>query len=153
MENYSEIIKRIELVEERLIQRSVATKETICGCSSDEIDRIEEDAGAILPASYREFLSRMGRSAGNFYVGTDIFFPRILGLKTAAKELVAEEKGLVLPEDAIVIIMHQGYQFIFIRGNEGDDPPVYYYLEQAGGFEKKNDRLSKFLLDVASDPW
>jgi len=49
--------------------------------------------------------------------------------------------------------MHQGYQFMFIRAAEGEDPPVYYYMEQSGKFVKKADQLSQFLLDVARDEW
>ncbi len=37
-----------------------------------------------------------------------------------------------MPEDAFVFFMHQGYQFMFFRLSEGDDPPVYYYGEGEG---------------------
>lgn len=64
-----------------------------------------------------------------------------------------DEARVVLPEDAIAFMMHQGYQFMFVRSGEGEDPPVYYYREQGGEFEKKADQLSQFLLDVAYDGW
>ncbi len=49
--------------------------------------------------------------------------------------------------------MHQGYQFMFIRADEGEDPPVYYYMEQRGEFLRKADQLSQFFIDVACDAW
>jgi hypothetical protein len=47
---------------------------------------------------------------------------------TWATELL-KENDLVLPENAYVFHMHQGYTFDFFLLQEGDDPPVYYYLE------------------------
>ena len=97
----------------------VATESTLRGCSAQEMDEIQTDVGLTLPLAYREFLCKMGREAGKFYVGSDIFYPRLLGITEAAHSLVAENpSGISLPEDAIAFIMHQGYQFIFIRANE-----------------------------------
>ncbi len=35
--------------------------------------------------------------------------------------------------------------FWFFRLNEGDDPPVYAYGDDADGLEKMNDRLSDYI--------
>lgn len=154
MTQQAEIRERISSVADILVRRGVATENTVRGCTAAEIEQIAADAGHPLPAAYRGFLATLGRGAGRFYVGTDIFYPSVLGLTDAARNLVGEdEAGLRLPEDAIVFIMHQGYQFMFIRATEGDDPPVYYYMEQSGVFERKADKLTDFLCDVASDPW
>ncbi|MCG6155937.1 SMI1/KNR4 family protein [Rubinisphaera margarita] len=154
MESSAAVKARIERATDLLIGRGVATENTIRGCTSEEIERVEQDAGSPLPLAYREFLARMGRGALRFYYGTDIFFPAVLGLTLAARELVAEEESrLQLPDDAIAIIMHQGYQFCFIRSSEGDDPPVYYYMEQSSEFIRKSDHFTEFLIDVACDPW
>jgi hypothetical protein len=96
----------------------------------------------------------MGRGAGEFYVGSNVFYPDVLGVTEAAHRLVTEdEAGLVLPDDAIVFIMHQGYQFVFMRADEGEDPSVHYYMERSGEFVKKADQLSQFLINVAHDEW
>lgn len=137
-----------------LCDRGVANDRDVLGCTDAEIAEVEKDVGVSLPAAYREFLHRMGRSAGNFYVGTDLFYPQILGATLAAHELVAEVKtGIVLPHGALVIAMHQGYQFLFIDADEGDDPPVHYYMENSGSFVKKANSLSQYFLDVAHDEW
>ncbi|QDU43509.1 SMI1/KNR4 family protein [Symmachiella dynata] len=145
---------QIAKVAEILVRDGVATENTIRGCSATEIEEVQADVGRPLPLAYREFLAKMGRGAGDFYVGTDIFYPTLLGITEAAHELVAEdEAGIVLPKDAIAFMMHQGYQFMFVRTDEGDDPPVYYYMEISGEFVKKADKLTQFLIDVAQDEW
>lgn len=149
-----EIRGRITKVVDILIRREVATHNSVRGCTPGEIAEIEADVGHPLPLAYREFLSRMGKEAGAFYVGTNLFYPGVLGITKAAHRLVAEvQADLILPEDAIAFAMHQGYQFLFTRAGDGDDPPVYYHLEGSGEFEKKADQLTGFLMNVANDPW
>jgi len=154
MTNDANIKTKIAAVADALIKRGVASKENIQGCDAIQIAEIETDCGCELPVAYREFLARMGRRAGDFYVGTDMFYPVLLGLTKEAHDLVAEDNSdISLPQDAIVFSMHQGYQFLFFRAQDGDDPPVYYYMEQSGTFVKKDDSLSKFLFNAAHDSW
>jgi SMI1 / KNR4 family (SUKH-1) len=154
MAKHWEFAERIARVAAILIRRGVASPYTIRGCSTKEIAEIEAEVGRKLPLAYREFLMRMGRGAGEFYVGSNLFYPDVLGISEAAHALVAEdEAGLVLPQDAVVFIMHQGYQFVFMRADEGEDPSVYYYMERSGEFVKKAAQLSQFLIDVAHDEW
>ena len=151
---HQEVREAIAEFADALQSRGVATKHLIRGCTQAEIEEIESDVGRTLPLAYREFLVRMGREAGAFFVGTDMFYPNILGNTDAAHGLVSEDKsGLELPRDAIAFSMHQGYQFLFVRAEEGDDPPVYYYMEQTGQFVKKADRFTQFLKDVVNDEW
>lgn len=154
MTRLKEIQDRIANAAEILVRRGAATEDTIEGCSAEEIEHVEAKVGCPLPLVYREFLSMMGRGAGKFYVGTDLFYPSMLGNLKAARDLVAEDQsGIVLPEGAIAFMMHQGYQFMFIRAGEGEDPPVHYYMEQSGEFVKKAEQFSQFLIDVAHDDW
>lgn len=137
-----------------LRDRGVANDRDVLGCTEAEIAEIEKDVGVCLPAAYREFLHQMGCSAGDFYVGTDLFYPQVMGATNAAHQLVAEDNaGIHLPGGAVVIAMHQGYQFLFIDATEGDDPPVYYYMEHSGAFVKKADSLSRHFIDVAHNEW
>lgn len=154
MATIKELRDRIAEFADILVRRGVATANSINGCTPHEIEEIEADAGETLPTAYREFLAKMGRGAGRFYIGTHVFYPLILGVTEAAHELVAEDKAnIVLPKDAIAIMMHQGYQFHFIRAGDGDDPPVYYYMEQSGKLVKQADVLTQFLIDIAHDEW
>lgn len=145
---------KIKALAARLIERGVASEDMLLGCTPGEIDEVEGAVGLPLPLVYRAWLARMGRMAGWFYQGTDMFYPQLLGLTNAAQRLVGEDQAsLALPPDAIAFSMHQGYQFLFFRALEGDDPAVYYYMEGEGKFEKKGDSLSEFLLQVALDEW
>jgi len=154
--NESSVRNKIAAVMDVLADREVARRDEILGCSPNEIAEIESHVGHKLPFAYREFLTQMGRGAGEFYVGTDILYPCIVrfNLTQAGRQLVAEDKAAIaLADDAVVFAMHQGYQFLFMRESEGMDPPVYHYMEESGKFEKKADTLSGFLFDVAHDDW
>lgn len=135
-----------------LVERGIAERAQVIGCSAAEVDEIAD--GRNLPARYHDFLLCMGRGAGRFYEGTDVFYPQAIGLTAAAHRLVAEDHARIkLPEDAVAIVMHQGYQFLFLCTSEGDDPPVYYYMEQSGEFEKKVGSFTMFLSSVVHDEW
>lgn len=147
-----EIRIRIDRLADRLVANGVATE--FVGCTREDIARVEADAGVAAPSAYVAFLERMGREAGEFYRGSEMFGPWLGRLTGSGRELVEEEESeLRLPDDAVVFCMHQGYQFLFIRSGEGADPPVYWYLEDSGRFEKKADRLTDFLIEVADDEW
>ncbi|MFI7593264.1 hypothetical protein [Micromonospora sp. NPDC049359] len=82
-----------------------------------------------LVQSYRRFLELVGRSAGHFLQGSDVFYPSALGLGRAARELLEENRvPFVWTAEDRVILMHQGYQFDFLRG-AGPDPEVWSYCE------------------------
>jgi len=53
-----------------------------------------------------------------------------------------------LPEDAIVLDNPQGYNFWFIRAFEGDDPPVYYWVDSMTQppFQVSHRHFSDYLL-------
>jgi hypothetical protein len=154
--NESSVRNKIAALVNLLMDRGVASRDSILGCHPNEIAEIESRIGHELPFAYREFLLQMGRDAGRFYLGTDMFYPDIvnLNLTQAARKLVEDDKSAItLADDAIVFSMHQGYEFLFIREGEGIDPPVYYYMEESGQFEKKADTLTEFLLHAAQEDW
>jgi len=100
------------------------------GCDEKEIEEIEMFIKGRLPKAYREFLLLMGHSCGQFLQGSDCFYKILKDLQVYAQDLLREDHNSgVLPEDAFVFFMHQGYYFLFFRLTEGDDPPIYSYLE------------------------
>src|SRR5438552_3435030 len=100
------------------------------GCFAKDIQLLEKKIGQRFPAAYCEFLIWMGTEAGPFLRGSNCFFRHISTLRQAASEVLQENKfPKSLPDDAVVVWMHQGYQFLFIRTGEGDDPPVHWYHE------------------------
>ncbi len=99
-------------------------------CTEEEVRSLEKDLGLPLPAVYKEFLLWMGHRAGKLLRGEDCFYESIRAIQQGAVELL-EENGNpeVLPEDALVFCMHQGYHFYFMCVSEGDNPRIYHYSE------------------------
>ncbi len=114
----------------RLEELHIVRPETIIPCTEEEVRSLEHQIGRSLPGAYREFLLWMGHSTGGLLRGSDYRYQDLISLQKWAVELM-EEDGFPdpLPGDAFVFLMHQGYEFDFFRIGEGDDPPVYYFLE------------------------
>lgn len=107
--------------------------EDIHPCTEEEVEQLEQQAGDVLPAVYREFLLWIGHRAGILLQGSDVYYQQLTKQKEWAHELL-RENGIAseLPNDAFVFYSHQGYQFMYFRLSEGDNPPVYYYGEGEG---------------------
>lgn len=132
-------------------QLCIAKPDEVHPCTADEVAQLERRIGRSLPAAYREFLLWMGRGAARLLVGTDFFYDDIKKIehyRESAQELL-DENGIrtPIPEDAFIFYMHQGYQFMYFRLTEGDNPPIYYYGEGEGysNFRTLNPSFSDFL--------
>jgi len=135
---------------DRLVTTGTATHDSFIGCTAPQILEIEADQGVELPLAYQAFLRVMGRGAEVFQ-GTDYCYPEILGIRDHAKRLLARGAALQLPEDAIVFMMHQGYQFAFICAHESEDPPVYHYMEGDACFQKACASFTGYLMQYVGD--
>lgn len=141
-------MERTELIS-NLLNRGVCSKGEIHGCSPEEIERFEKTYGLSLPVQYREFLLAVGHGAGMFLQGEDVFLSDLDDLKEAAIDLLEENsEEFHLPEDAFVFLMHQGYEFDYPLRSEGDDPPVYQYVEGNGPPVLTWESFSEFLSDI-----
>ena len=137
----------------RLINAAIASPAQIIGCTLDEVNEIRSLANCPLPEAYETFLRVMGRGAGRFLEGTDIFYPDILTVRRAAEKLLEEDRvPFELSASDFVFCCHQGYQFMYFRLDEpADDPPIYYYIEGSCSMKKKWDHFSLFLLKAVED--
>jgi hypothetical protein len=118
--------ERVRVCLEVIADGTTAEPGDIRGLGDDAIQEIADDQPAPLPDAYRWFLLAAGRGAGRFLQGSDVFHPEIIGLRQAARELLADEDFLT--DDDRVILVHQGCQFDFLRGR-GPDPEVWSYCE------------------------
>jgi hypothetical protein len=129
-----------------LVSSQIASTKEIKGCSENEIKELEEKIRHSFPTVYREFLLAAGHRAGLLFQGTDIFFGSLKGLTQDANELLEEnQEPFTLPEDAFVFSIHQGYEFNYFRFSEGENPPVYQYIEGEGNSKLTWDSFSSFL--------
>ena len=134
-----------------LLDSGRAASADVSGLTEQEITTVEADQGVKLPPIYRAFLAIMGKSAGSLFVGSDAFFPQILGLRCDAEELLEENSSpFTLDSTDVVFLMHQGYQFMFMHGSD-DDPPVFLYKEGDDRPSLVASRLSSFLEGAIKD--
>ena len=136
----------IDLVRQRLISEGVADEAHIIGCSDDEVKQVAAAQAAPMPRLYQRFLQVMGRGAGDLLVGSDVYFPKVLGLRQSAAELLAAcGHPFDLPETAVVFLMHQGYQFMYFESAESEDPPVMRFMEGWRSPRQEYPRFTDFL--------
>ena len=128
-----------------------ARRQTLVGCSEEEIQTIESETGNRLPGAYRHFLQATGHSAGDFMVGTDVFFNELPSLRSGADDLVAEGECPPLPPTAFVFAGNQGYSFLFFDVLGGEDPQVLRWEEGETTFTQVADHFSDWLLSFVQE--
>ena len=143
--------KELQHLEELLIARRLAARDDFRGCSLDEVRELESRYAVTLPTFYTEFLLRMGRGAGAYMRGSDVFYPELLQVRRYAEELLREAGvNFQLGQNDFVFFVHQGYQFAYFQTDTSDDPPVWYFYETWKSPEKRKS-LSAFLYAVAGE--
>jgi hypothetical protein len=126
----------------RLLQRLEGSKiASICelvGCSENEIAILESRYGLCLPQSYRWYLGIMGHQSGRLFKCDHmaLSYPFVLDLTARQRQTWAERTAeggsgpppsFQLPSDSLLIASRLGDQFEFIRCNDPDDSPVWYF--------------------------
>jgi hypothetical protein len=143
----------IELVLDHLMNDVLTPREQPQGCSDREIEEIMTDQKVDhLPQAYRCFLKRIGRGAGELLIGTDAFYPRLIGVKDAAIELLTEDGAPIqLSPDSLVIAMHQGYQFFWLPTVVPDDPKVLMFQEDDRTPHREWGTFSSYLNEMIKE--
>lgn len=120
---------RVSCIIEHFSKSPSVLDSPIRGLSEDQLAEVQRDQPAGIGPAYRRFLEIAGSSAGGLFLGSDVFYPRVLGLWVDAQDLLQENSSeFSLTHDDRVVLMHQGYEFNFLRG-AGLDPEVWEYSE------------------------
>jgi SMI1 / KNR4 family (SUKH-1) len=141
----------LEKVKARVDELHVLYPDKLVPCTAEEVERLEHKIGRSLPEAYREFLLWMGHWTGGLWRGTNWLYEDLDAIQEDAVELMQRDAfPVTLPPDAFVFLMHAHYQFAFFRTSEGDDPPVYMYVETDEEIALKisDSHYSDFLLDL-----
>jgi hypothetical protein len=145
--------RSIEHVLGRLLGSGLASSTTVRGCTESEVAVVESRLDLRLPAVYRDFLLTMGRAAGEFLVGSDYSFPKLLTFRDAAAKLLHRWNSLfALSSAAVVFLFHQGHTFLFFDTQANlDDPPVFMFTETESGVQQVFDSFSAWLIAALED--
>ena len=132
-----------------LIDSGLASGQSFVGCKNEEINELETHFNVKFPKIYRLFLKKMGKAAGNFMLGTDMFYKHLFGIRDGAIELLQEANShYTLSHTMFVFSMHQGYEFCCFDTLGGEDPEVFQYIEDEDRPEKQWNTFSEYLKDM-----
>jgi hypothetical protein len=144
----------VDRARQKLMEAGLAFQGDFKGCTEQEILSLEDHFRVQLPASYRDFLTVMGRYAGAFLVGSDYSYPKMFGFRAGAEALLQIWRpDITLPATAFVFFSHQGYNYEWFNcRHHADDPPVVLFTEE---LEKKPrtvaESFSAWLLGAVDD--
>jgi hypothetical protein len=142
----------VKTAKSKLLESGLAGAESFKGCTQEEIESLERRS-LPLPQCYRDFLSVMGCAAGEFLVGTDYSFPKMLEFRRDAEALLqSSQSDFKLPPTGFVFMFHQGYTFLFFDCHDNpDDPPVFMFTEGEKKPRKVSSSFSAWLLTAVED--
>jgi hypothetical protein len=136
----------VEDVIRRIVESGVARADELRGCSDEELAVFKRNYQLDLPETYRQYLARLGRSAGKLFAWdhVDADYPAVLNMlddQARGPEASDEDdddsdyegsllSGVALPDKALVILGRLDEQFHFIICDRADDSPVYYFSEE-----------------------
>src|SRR5262249_39989403 len=105
----------------------ICQEDELLGCTEEQIAEIQASAPFPLPNEYKAFLRMMGRGAGEFMEGHaySVFYRRVIGLDAVAKSRSYLLPHFDNPQNSFVFLGYDGEVWLFFKGDEGDDPPIY----------------------------
>ena len=141
----------IEALIELLQTLGLASKRDLLPCNARQIEEVRKAFGVNeLPMAYDEFLGHMGWGAGRFLMDTTATYPLALENRNSAKEIADHTGKWALPDEVIVIDVHDGYTFAYMMP-DGPNPEVHSYLEGEALPKATGLNFVEFMFAVARD--
>ncbi len=139
-----------------LEEHSIAAHSALRGCTDQEIQQLETRYGLTLPACYRQYLLSMGHKSGRLFTHDHlaVTYPHVIEMTAQYREDVREfpdEAHVDLPSDALIITGRLGEQFLFIRCDDADDSPVWYFNEYDTGVRQVYASVLDWLQSTATE--
>jgi hypothetical protein len=139
-----------------MAQARIASSVTLRGCSLADIRSAQAYNSRPWPAALIAALTTFGGHSRSLFDGDDF---GLSGIRTAAE--VAREIATGpwhLGPAMLPILQHDGYVFHFVALDQGDDPPVHYYMETEPGPAQAFPSITAWLRELAlfrleSKPW
>lgn len=121
----------------------------ITGYNEKEIQELEHRIGKKLPESFKVYLQIIGNNVMGILAGDRLNLDSIKEAYETAQELLNDSICETKCDDYLLpLSQHDGYTFVFIRLDEGDDPPVYNYVEQDPKAENIGVSFTAWLREV-----
>ena len=118
-------------------------------CDEWTVRDLEQQLRVELPPAYKAFLAVAGNGweplEGSHYAIED----DLADLQRSGQRIMKHD-GAKLPDDAFVFRVHQGYAFNFFLAQDGEDPPVYEYVEGMPPVQRVAARLTDWLAEALS---
>jgi hypothetical protein len=119
---------------ELLIKEELADPKVLRGCTNRFIKKVEKKYNIKLPRLYIDFLLAIGKPKDTNYTGIfdvgNVYFPKPLFMTEMARKYL----DICNPEFSLLnnqfVFCWEGDTFHFFSTEEGDDPPVHYYVEK-----------------------
>jgi hypothetical protein len=116
---------------QHLIEQHYHRLTTFLGYPEPAVAETEARLRVRFPTLFRQFLLEMAKSPGDLFRGSDL---AAIGdfekFRANALELLAQtDPALILPHEAVVFLLHQGYTFVYLLGSGGFDAPTMQWTE------------------------
>lgn len=141
-----------------MLDSGIATADSFRGCTDAEITQLEHQLSVCLPVALAECLREMGHACGRLTDGDHFGIEAFKDARKVALEITTEDSPWRLPDNVIPFLQHQGYEFLFVYANAGDDPPVWLYIETEPEPKQWGLSFTTWLRETAIDaverkPW
>ena len=121
-----------------------------CRGSEQSIAEVEQQLGVQLPLSYRKFLALAGGEGVDLFDGDAFGLRHLVKLQAEGRQIYKRAKREELKPNFFIFTIHQNYSFYCIHLDEGDNPPVYMFIDGDAGAEwtKTDVSFESFLIRV-----
>jgi hypothetical protein len=133
--------------DEQLIEAERRRLTQFLGYEEEEVAAAEGRLGFRFPAAFRTYLREMAKSPGDLFRGSDLArLSELEQFRESALEVMRESNpALTLPDDAIVFLSHQGYEFCYLLARDEGESPVFQYVEGDGDVARISESFAAFL--------
>lgn len=119
-----EIIKNFTSL---LCKYNVCLKDDFKGLNLKEIKSVEKNLNIKFPDIYKEFLLKLGKSAGCYQRNSHFFIDFLLDLQDVSQKFNISRANDYSLDKIWIFYRSPSGEFLFFPTDQGDDPPIYGY--------------------------